>query len=282
MGCVHSSIVSDRNCTSLINLPTGLVQPQCSEILNVDANRIDLYVTWYPPQNIEVPMLGYMVSRSTIQISIAFDKNFNPLDEQRSLLTTSEIHKSMNLSVVDSNLRAFSTYDYFVEVMNAFGSRLTPINRIRTRPLPPTNLTKTGLVLSVTNQSALLNLRPPLNLNGDLINISILMKRPEEIYFKTLRLYSVVETTRRISKGSQLLKFLANVNLNELNTYQTYQVKSTFCNQRGCLSSMDVIEFQTYDNDRLMFFNVSKLKSNSFELVWSFKLGNPDSNKTIK
>jgi hypothetical protein len=282
IGCSQSAVISDRNCTNLVNLPTGLIQPVCSEILNVDSNRIDLYVTWYPPQNIEVPILGYMVSRSTIQISIAFDKNFNPLDEQRSLLTTSEIHKSMNLSVVDSNLRAFSTYDYFVEVMNVFGSRLTPINRIRTRPLLPANLTKTGIVLSVTNQSAVLNLRPPLNLNGDLINVSILMKRPEEIYFKTIKLYSVVETNKRIRKGSQLLKFLANVNLTELETFQNYQVKSMFCNQIGCLSSMDVIEFQTYDNDKLVFFNVTELKSTSFELVWSFKLGNPDSNKTIR
>jgi hypothetical protein len=269
----------------MLNLPTSLARPLCSEVLNVDTNRINLYVAWYPPHNTEVPVLGYMLTRAAVHLSIAFDTQFNPLDEQRSLiLATGEVYRGLNLSTVDADLRAYSAYDYFVEVMNTFGSRLTPVNRIKTRALLPAALTKTGIVLSVTNQSALLNLRPPLNLNGDFINMSILIKRPDEIYFKTIRLYSVTETTlvNRVTSGRQLLKFLSSINVPRLSTAQAYQVKSMFCNQLGCLSSMDVIEFQTHDNDRFLYFNVTNLKSTSFELTWRFKLGDPFSNKTIK
>ena len=282
VGCVDSSIINDRNCSSLNHLPEGLINPDVSEMLNVDPGRIDIYISWRPPLNSVIPVLSYIVSRTIIQLSIAFNPNYQSIDE-KYLLSTSEIHKSLNFSFIDSNLRGYSTYDYFVEVVNSFGSRLTPIKRIRTRPLMPAGLSKLGNLISVSNESAKLDLRPPFFMNGELQNVTVLLKRPKDIYSKEIRVFSLQSNRKNaIINGLQLLQFLRIVTLDNLEPNQNYEVKTRFCNQIGCLRSVDFLEFQTLDNDRLIYFNATKLKSNSFELIWGFKFGNRYSDRKIK
>ena len=98
----------------------------------------------------------------------------------------------MNLSFIDYMVDPFCTYDYLVEVKTRTGSSLSPVSRITTRSILPMFLTKIGSVESFNNDSAILNLNPPIFLNGNLKNIFLLLNSVN--YVKDILVYPPMDS----------------------------------------------------------------------------------------
>ena len=186
-----------------------------------------------------------------------------------------------NLSFIDFNVGSYSTYDYFIAVKTSVGSSISPYTRYITRATSPLFL-KIGELVSVTNQSAILNLKPPLYINGRLTNVFILVMSKnffqEREIFPSLNILSMLNFNAK-----DLLNYLANFRLDGLKANSHYEIKTKFCNQIDCLTSFESIKFTTLDNNRFVFFNADAINSaRSIELKWKFNFGNINETKFVK
>jgi hypothetical protein len=291
IGCAFSNVVSENNCTQIDNLPQFIPGPVLNELLENEnssfySNSIQIIIMWSFPINNTIPIKVYKIYRTLVYQSISFDENFNPMNSMNDLGKVIEIYRGRNLSFVDMHLRAASIYDYFIEQVNNYGSRLSPVTRFKTRPKLPANILKIGSILNLTNQSVSLNIKPPLNLNGAIQNISVLIKTPNDYFYQERLIYSIENIKPnamiKLDTGSKLVIFLNKISIDNLKPNQFYELRTKFCNEIGCIQSEDTIEFQTYENDKLDFFRANEIKSNSFKLVWSFKHGNPFAKRNVK
>uniref|UniRef100_A0A2C9JJ39 Usherin n=1 Tax=Biomphalaria glabrata TaxID=6526 RepID=A0A2C9JJ39_BIOGL len=123
---------------------------------------------------------------------------------------------------LDSNLQPFTFYNYFVEVMNAFGSSRSPQITFQTLPGNPSN----DMNLTVTDiraRSAFCTWTPPTNLNGPLLKYNII----------SVMLAS--NTTRVEWEGNSTSAMLTT-----LSPYTRYNLVPRACTVGGCTDSRAV------------------------------------------
>ena len=280
-GCIRSNVTNDKNCATLDGAPIGIIPPDCLEISNENSEKIVILVKWKPPLQPNGVILGYTLYRVTIQTSISYDSSYNPVESQLVDGLKKELYSGMNLSYVDFNVGAFSSYDYFITVKTSFGSAISPYTRYVSRATAPLFL-KVGELVAVTNQSALVNFKPPLYLNGRLTSVFIIFMSKN--LFKEQEIYPNVNLLANLNlNGRDLLKYLSNFKLDHLQPNTKYELKTKFCNHVDCLTSFESIKFRTLDNNRFVFFNADAINNDKrIQLKWKFNFGNINETKFVK
>ena len=276
IGCSKSNITNDEKCFTLESAPIGILPPECIELSTINSLKIVLLIKWEPPLQPNGIIKEYTLYRITFQSSISYDSNYNYVEV--SPMAKTELYTGKNMSFVDSSIEPYSKYDYFVVIKSNTGSTVSPYTRFSTRPIAPMYL-KVGEIASITNQSVYLNLKPPLNINGQLLNIFISLLSNN--VFKEILIYSN-NPLSPVVNGRDLLKLLTNFNLRDLKPSTKYEIKTKFCNQVGCLTSFESIKFETFDNDKLVYFNAIVTATKRIELRWKFKYGNPNEFRPVK
>lgn len=281
IGCVWSSIVNNKNCSSVNGMPIGLSKPNLNEIRS-NSELLGVLVSWNGPMNVkQVPVVRYILTRITIHSSISFNADYEIMNPKSMNSSQGgvykELYSGMNTTFFDHLAKASCEYDYLVEVVNLFGSRITPISRIKLSESAPKYLSQVGTISSIGSQSVTLNMMPPLELNGRLLNISIVLKSSEPSQTRLIYQY---DCDKPALTGRQLINMLKNVSIDDLEIEYLYEIKSQFCNRAGCVLSSNSLIFKTYGTDRILDFELSYLGSCKFGLRWSFKFVNH--NKTIR
>jgi len=209
-----------------------------------------LKVDWKKPTKSHNIDLIYTLFRVNIKLSIAYDSDYNYVDNN---MIKKDIYTGKNTSFIDSNVGPFNTYDYFISIKTTSGSSISPYTRYTTRAMYPLFLVKIGECISLNHQSASFNLKPPLYINGVLINIFIILvsedKTTRDITLYSFNTYSKFESDL---SAANLLKLLSNVTINDLTPDTKYELKTKFCNQIGCLMSFDSIKFETLKHKKAL------------------------------
>lgn len=266
VGCGYGRIVRDLNCSTLERVQIKIDSPEVIEM--TELNQVDLLIKWkFYPGNYSLYRLG-------VQNSIAYDFEYKP---KSGVLSKQEIYTGKELSYVDKNMGWFNVFEYILEVRTQFGSFVSLAKRFRTRASEPRLLIRIGSLNTVTNQSVSLSLRPPLNINGELRNVMVVI-REEDQSQKEIPIYSNSMNLNAFG----LLKYLENVSVAGLQADRVYEIRSKFCNQISCLTSLQAIKFKTLMNDRIEFFEANSLAPNNIEFKWNFRFGNPILSKQIR
>ncbi len=280
-GCIISNITSDKNCITNEGVPIGVMPPECTELSNENSEKIVVLIKWEPPLQANGEIMEYTLYRVTIQTSITYDSNYNFIDDQNLDSLKKELYSGKNLSYIDFNVGSYSTYDYFIAVKTSVGSSISPYTRYVTRAMPPLFL-KIGELVSVTNQSAVFNFKPPLYINGRLSNAFVLVMSKN--FFQERQIYPDLNNLSKINyNAKELLNYLTMFGLDSLKANSDYEIKTKFCNQIDCLTSFESIKFTTLDNNRFVFFNADATNNGrTIELKWKFNFGNINETKFVK
>jgi hypothetical protein len=279
-GCTFTSLINDETCRTIESLPEGLMAPDCSDVSDINSNKMSILIKWARPFQPNGHVIDYTLYRSVFKKSISFENKLN-----EKTLTKNILYVGMNLSFIDYMVDPFCTYDYLVEVKTRTGSSLSPVSRITTRSILPMFLTKIGSVESFNNDSAILNLNPPIFLNGNLKNIFLLLNSVN--YIKDILVYPPIDSediellTKELT-AHDLLNLLKQYKISHLKPKTRYEIKSKFCNEIGCLISDDKLFIQTLDNDKILEFNAVILTPNRVKFSWIFSYGVTESNTSLE
>ena len=175
---------------------------------------------------------------------------------------------------------AFSTFNCVVEVIKKIGSTLSPPSRITTVPIPPTLLVSPGSVQAVSNKHAVLDLKPPRNMNGVLQRVLLMLISSNMV--KEIELFNYVYLHEVEISGAGLISMLANTTIDKLKANTDYEIRSVFCNQAGCISSGNSLNLKTLDNDQIEMFEAVVEAPTRAQLFWKFTFGNAQSKISVK
>lgn len=252
VGCTYAPLINSDRCTTLEALPTGLRAPECTDLSNVELNQASVFVKWPFPEQPNGLILNFKLYRLAVSESIAYDMDYK---ERTSVDLKTEIYSGLNSSFVDLSVCWFCEYEYFVEVTTSGGASLTPTTRLKTKPSIPTYLIKIGSIISVTNESVTLNLKPPLNINGELRNIILVISVNKITY--EMDMYSQLMLLNAKFDAAGLRAYLSNITVSKLHPNSSHEIRTKFCNQYGCTTSLESIRFNTLFNDYFEYFKVT-------------------------
>lgn len=124
----------------------------------------------------------------------------------------------------------------------------------QTQPTAPSMFTKIGSILSITNESVSMNIRPPLRLNGDVTSIILSLALVNISNVNNPRIVEIYrdQSLRSPINSHQLMSILNNITLTNLNSDQAYSIKSRFCSIGGCVWTNQEIKFKTLVKDQLV------------------------------
>lgn len=224
-------------------------------------------IKWSPPLKPNGVIKSYRLYRKRLTYEIAYDNNYNIKEQEFN--KTLIVYEGVHTYYTDFNLRASSTYQYVVEVVTNTGSTLSESLHAKTITTPPTFLIKIGRLKRVSVNTATIELKPPLNLNGNLEKIVL-----DLISSNMINKVIIYNRLNSIPiDGITLLSILENVKIDKLKPNSAYEIRSIFCNVAGCLTSDDSLRFTTLDNDHIELFNVEIISPVRVDFYWNFSFG---------
>ena len=225
-------------------------------------------VKWSPPLKPNGIIKIYRLFRKMLTSNIVYDSNYNLVE--RHFNKTSIIYEGVQTYYTDFNLEASSSYQYVIAVVTNTGSTLSESLHVETITIPPVSLIKIGKLKRVSVAMATIELKPPLNLNGNLEKIILDLISSSMI--KKIVIYNRLNSVP--IDGIALLNILQNVKIENLKTNSQYEIRSIFCNVAGCLTSDDSLKFTTLDNDQIELFNTQIVSPVRVDFNWDFSFGN--------
>ncbi|CAF0851247.1 unnamed protein product [Brachionus calyciflorus] len=255
-GCGLSKI---KTCQTLKYLPVNIT----IEIIQLDSSNL---IKWSFENNFDNENYEFNLWRSVLlNSSLVYDSSFRPIDKSLKVVYTGS-----EMSFDDKDINFFTEYEYSIEINTIYGKVKSQGYRVRTRSHEPQLLILIGSIRNVYNDSVQLMIRPPLKMNGILQRIYILIKTG---YIEDQReiLHQKLDGLNEV----ELINFLDSVNLNGLLSESIYELKTRFCNQISCITSLQTIKFKTLANERIQFFDAFSLDQGSINFKWEFKKSDP-------
>lgn len=249
----------------------GLDKPTYTD--TSDEYKLSLEIRWKPPLQPNGIIQGYRLIRRILEASIIYGIDYQVVNVEKNV--SKAIYSGTGTEFKDFDLISSSKYDYMVEVLTKIGSTLSPWTRVDTKVLIPNSLVKMGNIKTITNEMVLLDLNPPLYLNGQILRVFIELISPQQI--KEIQVYHFEGPVT----GQEFLRLLKNIRIERLKPYFQYELKAYFCNAAGCLVSEDSLKFMTLDNDKLVSFNADIVSPSRVDFKWEFAFGDKKINRVI-
>jgi hypothetical protein len=172
------------------------------------------------------------------------------------------IYKGNKTKYIDFDVTPFNVYKYAIEAENSKGSSKSNWTRIYTNSIKPNILKDPGKLINLTNQSVTVSFDLPKQINGviTLIKLYLIAKKAQD----SVVIYSNSKITPTLDD------VLKQTTITGLKNDTHYQLKSEVCNQVGCLESENFLKFKTLKTEKIINFEMLKLRSNNIELNWDF------------
>jgi hypothetical protein len=255
-GCGYSKPIF---CQTEKNLPSSLALDVREPIEG------GLIVEWSVPELYKNEGFEFVLSRRVLSSGLVYDSSFSRLEQSKKV-----VYSGKETLYMDKEVNFFTEYEYYVELNTIYGSVKSQPRGFKTRPSAPQLITIIGSLYQVRNDSVSLMIRPPLKMNGILVSVAIVLNFDSTEIKRELKHENLA-----LLNESRLIEFLSNVTIGGLTPDTIYELRSKFCNQVSCLTSLQKIRFKTLTNERIEFFDAVFLTSNMISFKWNFKQSEP-------